>query len=283
MNIAAVVTDLDGTIIGRHGMSPATLAAIAGLEVPLLAATARTPPGVTKLAALVPHIRLAICCNGALGFDPESGRSIWRHDIDPATTADICTVLDERLPAAGIGAYDGDRWILDRSYAQARGRTPSGECVIDSRARVATVRACALGISHPDLDSARIATVLADAGIGPDRAQIAYAAPDVLDVAPPGIDKGTGVQRALAGLGVDPADAVCFGDAPNDLPMFAVVGRSVAVGNADPAVRAAADQICASVEKDGFAETVQALGVTVGRSAAVAGLAQIGRRETPVE
>lgn len=254
MDIAAVVTDLDGTIIGTNGISPATLAAFAELDVPLVAATARTPAGLTKLSALVPYVRLAICCNGALGYDPTSGQQTWRHEIDPSTVETVCAVIDEQLPDAGIGAYDGDRWTLDPDYARARGKTPSGEYVVGPRWQVATVRACALGVSHPRLRSGQIAKVLADAGIGPDRAQVSYAAPDVLDISPPGVDKGTGVLAAVAGLGVDPGDVVCFGDAPNDLPMFAVLGHAVAVGNADPEVLTAADETCASVHEDGVSQ-----------------------------
>jgi hypothetical protein len=261
VNIAAVVTDLDGTIIGSNGISPATQAAIAELNIPLIAATARTPAGVTKRKELIPYLRLAICCNGALGYNPGSRRVIWRHDIDPAVTAAICAVLTERLPAAGIGAYNGVCWTLDHDYAMARGKTPSGDYVIGARSRVATVRACALGVSHPRLRSVQLARALAEAGIGPDQAQVSYGAPDVLDISPPGIDKGTGVLRALAGLGVDPAETLCFGDAPNDLPMFAVVGHSVAVGNADPEVLAAAAEICPSVEENGFAQTVGRFGL----------------------
>lgn len=261
MSIAAVVTDLDGTIIGRDGISPATLAAIADLRVPLFVATARTPAGLAGKRELVPYVRLAICCNGALGLDPGSGRQIWRRAIDPAATAAICAALDDRLPEAGIGAYDGDRWILDRQYAQARGRTPSGENVLRSRSALASVRACALGISHPELPSVEIGKLLLDAGIGPDLGQLSYGAPDVLDVSAPGVDKGSGVLRALAGMGIDPRDTVCFGDAPNDLPMFSVVGHSVAVGNASSEVLAAADRVCPGVEEDGFARTVLALGI----------------------
>ena len=125
-----------------------------------------------------------------------------------------------------------------------------------------SVTACALGISHPELRSAQLATILTDAGIGPELATVSYGAPDVLDVSPPGVDKGTGVLQALTGLGLEPADTICFGDAQNDLPMFAAVGRSVAVGNADPEVLAAADEICPGVEDDGFAMTVAELGLT---------------------
>jgi hydroxymethylpyrimidine pyrophosphatase-like HAD family hydrolase len=43
--------------------------------------------------------------------------------------------------------------------------------------------------------------------------------------------------------------------------MFAVVGHSVAVGNADPEVLAAAAEICPSVEENGFAQTVGRFGL----------------------
>jgi hydroxymethylpyrimidine pyrophosphatase-like HAD family hydrolase len=54
-------------------------------------------------------------------------------------------------------------------------------------------------------------------------------------------DKGTGIARALAGMGIDPSHALGFGDSINDLPMFALLGYTVAVANAHPDLRHAAD------------------------------------------
>jgi hydroxymethylpyrimidine pyrophosphatase-like HAD family hydrolase len=55
-------------------------------------------------------------------------------------------------------------------------------------------------------------------------------------------------------LGVDPADVLVFGDMPNDLPMFEWAGWArVAVANAHPDVRAAADEVTLRNDDDGVA------------------------------
>ena len=42
------------------------------------------------------------------------------------------------------------------------------------------------------------------------RATMSYGSDDTLDMAPAGVDKGSGVRRALAALGVDPTDAIGY-------------------------------------------------------------------------
>ena len=68
------------------------------------------------------------------------------------------------------------------------------------------------------------------------------------------MDKATGLTVVAERLGVDPADVLVFGDMPNDLPMFAWAGWSrVAVSNAHPVVRAAADEVTLRNDDDGVA------------------------------
>jgi len=52
---------------------------------------------------------------------------------------------------------------------------------------------------------------------------------------------------------------VAFGDMPNDLPMLAWAGRSVAVANAHPEVLALADEVTASNDDDGVALVLERL------------------------
>jgi len=47
-----------------------------------------------------------------------------------------------------------------------------------------------------------------------------------------------------------------IGDMPNDLPMFARAGLSIAMGQAPEAVKAAADVVTASNEEDGVAAAI---------------------------
>ncbi len=75
-----------------------------------------------------------------------------------------------------------------------------------------------------------------------------------MDLAPIGISKASGLAHVADELGVDAADCLAIGDGRNDLEMFAWAGRSVAMGQAVPEVRAAADHVTSSVEDDGAAE-----------------------------
>ena len=88
----------------------------------------------------------------------------------------------------------------------------------------------------------------------PTVASITQAGLGYIEICPPGVDKATGLAVVATALGVDPDDVLVFGDMPNDLPMFAWAGFGrVAVANAHPLVRAAADEITASNDDDGVA------------------------------
>jgi Cof subfamily protein (haloacid dehalogenase superfamily) len=263
--IRAVVTDLDGTIVRTDGtVSPATRAAAAQLHhagISLIAATARTPAGLSVLGPLAGEIPGAVCCNGSLGCLPARREILWQDVIDPRVIKAVADVLACELPDAAFGVYDGREWAVTPTYFSARGKWPTGPCRVASLPRMTGTGACAIGICHPRLPSASIAASLAGAGIGPEHVTVSFGAPDVLDVAPPGIDKGTGVMRLLAKLGVSASETIGFGDAPNDLAMFSHLGVAVAVANAHPEVIAAADIITATVDDDGFARALCDTGI----------------------
>lgn len=71
------------------------------------------------------------------------------------------------------------------------------------------------------------------------------------DVVPHGGGKHLGVRAALERFGVKPEEAIAFGDGENDLSMFAEVGTSVAMGNAQESVKAQATYITTDVDDDG--------------------------------
>ncbi|XP_026193328.1 uncharacterized protein LOC113147332 [Cyclospora cayetanensis] len=56
-----------------------------------------------------------------------------------------------------------------------------------------------------------------------------------------GFSKGSGVIALCQALGLSPEEVLVMGDAENDLSMFSVAGTAVAVGNAMPVVKNAAD------------------------------------------
>ena len=74
-----------------------------------------------------------------------------------------------------------------------------------------------------------------------------------------GVNKGAGLQAAAEALGLSSREVMAVGDGHNDLPMLRWAGFSVAMGNASAEVKAAADYITESCEKDGLALVLRKL------------------------
>ncbi len=80
-----------------------------------------------------------------------------------------------------------------------------------------------------------------------------------LMVIPAGINKATGLRRALAQLQISPDAVVGIGDAENDADFLRVCGCAVAVANALPAIKSEADLVTAGAHGAGVAEVVERL------------------------
>jgi hydroxymethylpyrimidine pyrophosphatase-like HAD family hydrolase len=80
-----------------------------------------------------------------------------------------------------------------------------------------------------------------------------------LDIAPDGVSKAHGLSLVAAALGVEASQALAVGDGRNDVEMFGWAGRSVAMGQAPPDVKAVADEECGDVLADGLADVLRAL------------------------
>lgn len=74
-----------------------------------------------------------------------------------------------------------------------------------------------------------------------------------IEVTEAGTTKGTGADWLLNHLSLPRDSATAFGDSENDLPLLGHVGHFVAMGNATPAVKAQADEVCGPVSEDGVA------------------------------
>ncbi|EFJ39827.1 hypothetical protein VOLCADRAFT_100503, partial [Volvox carteri f. nagariensis] len=88
-------------------------------------------------------------------------------------------------------------------------------------------------------------------------AQVLQAVPNMLEIVPSGINKWAGVRRLLDHLDLPPSALMAVGDGGNDLEMVAGAGLGVAMGNAVPAVRAAAAAVVAGHNEGGVAEAFE--------------------------
>jgi hypothetical protein len=87
----------------------------------------------------------------------------------------------------------------------------------------------------------------------------AYPFPTALDVSRPGVTKGAALRKLADHFRIPLSRVVAIGDQNNDLTMFEVAGLSVAMGNAPPEVKAAADVIAPSNDEGGVAWSLREL------------------------
>ena len=76
-----------------------------------------------------------------------------------------------------------------------------------------------------------------------------------------GITKAYGMQQILGHLSMNSADAIAFGDGPNDLDMLEYAGTGVAMGNAGESVKKAADMVTEHIDQDGVYLAMEKLGL----------------------
>jgi HAD superfamily hydrolase (TIGR01484 family) len=77
-----------------------------------------------------------------------------------------------------------------------------------------------------------------------------------LMVLPPGVDKASGLARAMGELGLSMADAIGVGDAENDSTMLEACGLGVAVANALPILKERADLVTIGERGAGVVELI---------------------------
>jgi len=76
-------------------------------------------------------------------------------------------------------------------------------------------------------------------------------------ILPDSIDKSTGLEEALRDLGLAAEEVVGVGDAENDVPFLRACGRSAAVANALPSIKAIADVSLDAAHGEGVVELIQ--------------------------
>ncbi len=80
--------------------------------------------------------------------------------------------------------------------------------------------------------------------------------PFFIEIMPKDINKAVGLDKVLKDLGLGPEQAVCCGDGYNDISMIEYAKVGVAMGNAQPAVKEAADYIAPTNDEDGLVDVI---------------------------
>ncbi len=89
------------------------------------------------------------------------------------------------------------------------------------------------------------------------RASIYRSEPFFIEIMPQNVNKAASLDKILPVLGVSREDTVCCGDGFNDISMIEYAGVGVAMGNAQQAVKDAADYVTATNDEDGLIQVIE--------------------------
>ena len=257
--IRLVVSDVDGTLVQPDkSLAPSTVAAAGRLRdagIPLGIVSARPTFGMRWIADELGLHGLLAGFNGGLVVRPDG--TVVEQRLLPAAAARTALDLFARN---GVSAwfFTADEWLAQDPNGphvdHERHTVRRNERIVDSFEPYIDKGGKVVGVTDDAPLLARLEDEL-QALLGPTanakRSQTYY-----LDVTHRDADKGHAVRALAAHLSVDLADVAVLGDMVNDLPMFAVAGFAIAMGNATPEVQALASAVTGRNDRDGWAQAV---------------------------
>ncbi|MER7738454.1 HAD family hydrolase [Streptomyces sp. NPDC096538] len=256
-----VATDLDGTLLrDDHTVSGRTrdaLAAAAAAGAAHIVVTGRAVPWTRPILEDLGYEGLAVCGQGAQVYDAGAGRLLTSVTLDRQLAGVALAKIEAEVGplhlAASRDGLDGE--VLVGPGYDVIGSLPATPFTDASDLWAAPLNK--LYIQHPELSSDELAEAAERTAGG--FVTVVMAGEGIVELLPLGLSKATGLSLAARRLGVKAAETIAFGDMPNDIPMFAWSGHSVAMANAHHDLRAVADEVTASNEDDGIAVVLERL------------------------
>lgn len=268
----AILLDLDGTLLGPdEAISPRTMEALgAAAEA---GRTVMIATGRSKMSALPVVEEFGLpgpvsIFNGCAVWCTERGRMLEERLISNRTNERMHAWGAERGAQMIVMTADEKLALEPRTDAERRNFegfidvqfVEREELLRENTIRVSFLMACG------DAGSQAVAAELEAAAAGP--VYISHFPLSVLprhrtnpysaiDVHAPCRGKAEALRYLEEAAGIDPARVIAVGDADNDLPMIRAAGLGVAMGNAQPEVKVAADLVIGDHGSGAIAELVE--------------------------
>lgn len=268
--IKMIGLDLDGTVFNDNKeISEENKAAIreaAAQGIIVLPATGRPLRGLPKAMLEIEGIHYAVTSNGGAVYDLNSQKAIYEDCIPNEEAKQLVSVLnavDGLVEVYIDGVCYAQQSRLEHALTYPLSK-PFLEYIWKSRER------------QEDLE----AFLTADGGnvqkmhllfgstkerqrafemIAPYEADLAVTSAMSLNIEinKKSADKGNGLIALGKILGIQKEEIMACGDAGNDLAMMQKVGFAVAMGNAEPEIKAAADYVTLTNEENGVAYAIR--------------------------
>src|SRR5450830_1770279 len=246
--IRFVLSDMDGTLLRPdHTPTQRTLSTVRALReagVLFSLANGRPPKAMLKMIQAFGIDVPVAGFNGGTLVNPD-GTVLVAHRL-PAEAALVTLALFSGEPDVEVWLFADGEWLR---------RDPPGPMVaVSFEPYLARVDKIVAASPNTQL------LVELEAQLQPKvqgLAQVSRSQPIYLDVTAMKANKGEALKTLAAHLGVPLAQTAVIGDGGNDPAMFHVAGLSIAMGQAEEAVKRQADVVTGSNLEDGAAQAIE--------------------------
>lgn len=259
--VKLIALDLDGTLLTPEGdITQETKGAVARARqagVRVVLDTGRPIPEAIWFARQAGCDQLISCLGGAALVHGETGEILRRWDIpEPSGERALELCLGRGIE---LMLFMGPEIVLDPFSKRSLLRTYPYPVFHDNAVTVedpmAYKRERGLPMTKIHGDFNREAYPLRELAALPG-VELTASNDHDFELVPAGVDKGRTLALLALMYGIPLEQCAAVGDSDNDLAMLRAVGSPVAMGNASPAVKAAAKWTTASNREEGVAQAI---------------------------
>ena len=271
MSIRAIAMDIDGTLANsRKGISPKSKLALLkaqALGIRLILASGRPTNGLLRFAKLLDmplHHGLLVSYNGSRVTDCQTGSILFHQPMSAQETKAVLEhvkAFPNLHPMIDLGAYmyvpkDAGHFIPFKGMPypvfsfEARGNGFRLRRVKDLSSLIDGPVDKILTAASPEYLQAHWRKIAAPFQ---DSLSCMFTSAFYFEFTAKGVDKAKALSTVLPSLGIAREELIAFGDGHNDLSMLQYAGIGVAMENAVPQLKAAADEVTLSNDNDGIA------------------------------
>ncbi|MDK8496602.1 HAD family hydrolase [Corynebacterium marquesiae] len=262
-----IASDIDGTLLDRNHRVPRrnrdAVARAVQQGAYFALSTGRPFRWIAPVLEQLPVRPVCVTSNGAVLYDSAEDRVMSAHELSPAALAEVVDVAQTVLGTVGFGAERAggsladaveDLFVVERHYSENAlfegfGVVSMGELVGQPAVKFL--------IRNTDYSAPELYDLISP-HIDPELAHVTYSINEgMLEVAAPKVTKRRGVEWLADYAGVDQTEVIAFGDMPNDIEMLRWAGCGVAMENAHPEVKAAADAVTVANHQAGVAKVLE--------------------------
>jgi Cof subfamily protein (haloacid dehalogenase superfamily) len=234
-----------------------------GIEIVL--STGRSITGIPQELLEMPGMRYAVTINGARIIDLQRNEVIHKNTLPMEKALELLDIIGE-FDAIQEAFIDSVCYSSKDKLEHANDyflHPSTAEYVIKSRTPVENVKATVIEMNSPvdkvngqfrNAEDKKKSYELLNKVSG---VVIVSSLGSNWEINAEGTDKGTAMLKLGELLGIRREEIMACGDGMNDIAMLKAVGLGVAMENAEPEVREAADYITTSNDEDGVAKAIE--------------------------